>query len=70
MPRRKTIAEIIQRTRPDVLLINEFDFVEGGLAAELFQENYLSVSRTGQNRSNMTTILSRHPTPASPPASI
>jgi hypothetical protein len=43
-----TVAEIIQRTRPDVLLINEFDFDdqgEGGssLAAELFQDNYLSI---------------------------
>ncbi|HEX5839895.1 MAG TPA: endonuclease/exonuclease/phosphatase family protein [Anaerolineales bacterium] len=43
----KVIAEIIQRVRPDVLLINEFDYVEGGLAAELFQENYLSVSQNG-----------------------
>lgn len=43
----KTVAEIIQRTRPDVLLINEFDFVEDGVAAELFQENYLSVSQNG-----------------------
>ncbi|HUE97820.1 MAG TPA: endonuclease/exonuclease/phosphatase family protein [Anaerolineales bacterium] len=43
----KTVAEIIQRTRPDVLLINEFDFVEGGLAAELFQDNYLSISQNG-----------------------
>jgi hypothetical protein len=43
----KTIAEIIQRTRPDVLLINEFDFVENGVAAELFQDNYLSVSQNG-----------------------
>ena len=43
----KTVAEIIQRTRPDVLLINEFDFVENGLAAELFQDNYLSVSQNG-----------------------
>jgi hypothetical protein len=43
----KTVAEIIQRTRPDVLLINEFDFVEDGLAAELFQDNYLSVSQNG-----------------------
>ena len=43
----QTIAEIIQRTRPDVLLINEFDYVEGGLAAELFQQNYLSVSQNG-----------------------
>jgi hypothetical protein len=43
----KTIAEIIQRTRPDILLINEFDYVENGLAAELFQDNYLSVSQNG-----------------------
>ena len=46
-PQAKTIAEIIQRTRPDVLLINEFDFVDGGAAAELFQANYLSVSQNG-----------------------
>ncbi len=46
-PQAKTIAEIIQRTRPDVLLINEFDFVDGGVAAELFQANYLSVSQNG-----------------------
>jgi hypothetical protein len=43
----QTVAEIIQRTRPDVLLINEFDFVDDGVAAELFQENYLSVSQNG-----------------------
>ncbi|HEX6207099.1 MAG TPA: endonuclease/exonuclease/phosphatase family protein [Actinomycetota bacterium] len=43
----RTVAEIIQRTRPDVLLINEFDFDAGGVALELFQENYLSVSQNG-----------------------
>jgi hypothetical protein len=43
----QAVAEIIQRTRPDVLLINEFDYVEGGTAAELFQENYLSVGQQG-----------------------
>ena len=43
----ETVAEIIQRTRPDVLLINEFDFVEDGQAAELFQDNYLSVGQMG-----------------------
>ncbi len=36
------VAEIIQRTRPDVLLINEFDFDADGEAARLFQDNYLS----------------------------
>lgn len=43
----KRVAEIIQRTRPDILLINEFDFVANGVAAELFQDNYLSVSQNG-----------------------
>lgn len=43
----QTIAEIVQRTRPDVLLINEFDFDAGGVAAGLFQQNYLSVSQGG-----------------------
>jgi hypothetical protein len=41
------IAEIIQRTRPDVLLINEFDYDAGGVAAQGFQDNYLSVPQNG-----------------------
>jgi hypothetical protein len=46
----KYVAEIIQRARPDVLLVNEFDYdaLDDGesRAARLFQENYLSI---GQN---------------------
>jgi myo-inositol-hexaphosphate 3-phosphohydrolase/Ca2+-binding RTX toxin-like protein len=42
----QTIAEIIQRNNPDVVLINEFDFDENGEAAEFFQENYLSVAQS------------------------
>jgi endonuclease/exonuclease/phosphatase family protein len=41
----KAVAEIIQRARPDVLLINEFDFAPAALA--LFQDNYLSISQNG-----------------------
>lgn len=37
------VAEIIQHSNPDVLLINEFDYDEDGEALRLFQENYLSV---------------------------
>ena len=50
----QSIAKIIQITRPDVLLINEFDYdtegtAEGAsLAAELFQTNYLSVPQDGE----------------------
>ena len=39
------VAEIIQNVRPDVLLINEFDFDPTALA--LFQENYLARSQNG-----------------------
>ena len=41
------MAEIIQRVRPDVLLINEFDFDARGTALRLFQDNYLSVPHNG-----------------------
>ncbi len=43
----RAVAEIIQRTRPDVLLVNEFDYDSAGRAMALFQENYLSVSQNG-----------------------
>ncbi|NNF64821.1 MAG: endonuclease/exonuclease/phosphatase family protein [Acidimicrobiia bacterium] len=36
------VAEIIQRVRPDVLLINEFDYDAAGDAAAHFQDNYLA----------------------------
>jgi hypothetical protein len=39
-----TVAEIIQRVRPDVLLINEFDYDEYGVSAQGFLDNYLSVA--------------------------
>lgn len=41
------VAETIQRVDPDVLLVNEFDYVEGGQAAELFRDNYLAVGQNG-----------------------
>ncbi|MBD2096714.1 phytase [Trichocoleus sp. FACHB-591] len=45
----KTIAEIIQRVNPDVVLVNEFDYDAGNQAADLFRQNYLSVSQNGVN---------------------
>ena len=42
------VAEIIQRVRPQILLINEFDYDPDGTAARLFQENYLNASQHGQ----------------------
>ncbi|HSK54840.1 MAG TPA: endonuclease/exonuclease/phosphatase family protein [Jiangellales bacterium] len=41
----QAVAEIVQRTQPQVLLINEFDF--DPVAAELFRENYLEESQNG-----------------------
>ena len=39
----KTVAEIIQRNNPDVLLINEFDY--STQAVNLFRQNYLEISQ-------------------------
>jgi 3-phytase len=45
----KAVAEIIQRNNPDILLINEFDYVANDplLPVKLLQQNYLSVSQNG-----------------------
>lgn len=46
----RNIAEIIQRVRPDILLLNEFDTIEPRSAGlDLFQKNYLSRSQSGQS---------------------
>jgi endonuclease/exonuclease/phosphatase family metal-dependent hydrolase len=42
------IAAVIQHVRPDLLLLNEFDFDAQGRAAALFQQRYLAVSQHGQ----------------------
>jgi Endonuclease/Exonuclease/phosphatase family len=41
----RNVAEVIQRARPDVLLINEFDFAPA--AVDLFRQNFLEVSQNG-----------------------
>ncbi|MDX2253996.1 MAG: endonuclease/exonuclease/phosphatase family protein, partial [Pseudanabaenaceae cyanobacterium bins.39] len=45
----KAVAEIIQRNNPDVLLINEFDYVAANplQPVQLLQQNYLGVSQNG-----------------------
>ena len=48
-PQVQAVAEVIQRLRPAVVLLNEFDYDEAGAAAQLFQENYLSISQNGAN---------------------
>ncbi|MEX0644836.1 MAG: endonuclease/exonuclease/phosphatase family protein, partial [Parvularculaceae bacterium] len=43
----RAVAEIIQRTAPDILLLQEIDFDADGRAVALFKENYLAVSQNG-----------------------
>ncbi|MDZ7959978.1 MAG: phytase [Aulosira sp. DedQUE10] len=54
----KAVAEIIQRNNPDILLINEFDYVQGNplKAVQLLQQNYLAVSQNGTNPVNYPYI--------------
>jgi alkaline phosphatase D len=44
-PRR--VAEIVQRVRPDILLINEFDYTGETSTVERFQSNFLDRSQNG-----------------------
>ncbi len=44
----QAVAQIVQRTAPDVLLLNEFDYDAKGAAAEAFKDNYLARSQGGQ----------------------
>lgn len=44
----RQVAEVIQRVRPDVLLINEFDWDADGEALARFKANFLEVGQGGQ----------------------
>lgn len=46
----KKLAAIIQKVRPDVLVLNEFDYTEDERALEVFVERYLGNSQDGQER--------------------
>ncbi len=43
----RNVAEIIQRVRPDILLLNEFDYDAADQSVTLFQTNYLAKSQNG-----------------------
>jgi endonuclease/exonuclease/phosphatase family metal-dependent hydrolase len=43
----RNVAAVIQHLRPDVLLLNEFDFDAEGRAADLFQQRYLAQPQSG-----------------------
>lgn len=43
----RKIAAVLQKVRPDLVLLNEFDFDEKHRAADLFQQRYLEVAQPG-----------------------
>ena len=43
----RKIAAVLQRVRPDVVLLNEFDYDPAERAADLFQRDYLEVAQPG-----------------------
>ncbi|MCL1634110.1 endonuclease/exonuclease/phosphatase family protein [Luteimonas sp. SX5] len=46
-PGARKIAAVLQRVRPDLVLLNEFDYDDAGRAADLFQRRYLEVAQAG-----------------------
>lgn len=45
----RAVAEIVQRSAPDILLVNEFDYDAKGESAGYFRTNYLAVGQNGQD---------------------
>ena len=43
----RKIAAVLQQVRPDLVLLNEFDFDDAHRAADLFQQRYLDVAQAG-----------------------
>lgn len=43
----RKIAAVLQQVRPDLVLLNEFDYDEAHRAADLFQQRYLEVAQPG-----------------------
>lgn len=43
----RKIAAVLQRVRPDLVLLNEFDFDDAHRAADLFQQRYLQAAQPG-----------------------
>lgn len=45
----RRIAAVLQRVRPDIVLLNEFDYDPDGRAADLFERDYLGVGQHGES---------------------
>ena len=46
-PQARNVAEIVQRVRPDILVMNEFDYDAPGRSVTLFHDNYLARPQHG-----------------------
>lgn len=46
-PQLRGVAEVIQRTRPDILVLNEFDYLPADVGIQVFLEKYLGESQQG-----------------------
>lgn len=46
-PQARHVAAILQKVRPDIVLLNEFDHDANGHAIKLFRQHYLEVSQEG-----------------------
>ena len=44
----RSVAAVIQRQRPDIVLLNEFDYDAAGAAAAVFRRDYLGVGQFGE----------------------
>ena len=64
----RKVAAVLQRVRPDVVLINEFDFDAAHRAADLFQRRYLEVAQAdgGAALNYPHRFLALRPPPSAP----
>lgn len=68
-PQIRNIAEIIQRVDPDIILLNEFDYIANpDKGVKAFIRNYLNVSQHGQKAVDypyfyLAPVNTGHPTP-------
>ncbi|CAN7406866.1 endonuclease/exonuclease/phosphatase family protein [Pseudoxanthomonas sp. LjRoot143] len=46
-PHARKIAAVLQKVRPDLVLLNEFDYDDAHRAADLFQQRYLEIAQPG-----------------------
>jgi predicted extracellular nuclease len=65
-PQAKAVAQIIQHVRPDVLLLNEFDYDEAHEAIKLFARNYLGKPQNGAQKIRYRHIYAAAPNTGEP----